>query len=389
MKRKLFLLFTLASALILGCSDDDKSTTKTTQNDPNEWAQYDNTYLFGSISEDAKAVLPVIPGKTLDNLGLMYPNDIVMNQTHAFIVDSGNNTIHRIALDTLDVEKNFVDLGQNVGPASAYADQDNLYIVCNMTSQVVKVDLKTQAKSVILSADKLISGYNVLKVDNAVIVSDSEYDLSNPSNTKGSLIVIKDDGSINSFDTETPNPTSIANIKVGEKQYIVSSNSGIVQYGSNGEMTAPDKSCIQLWALEELMGGDTPFVKTHCETNSSVGKISVSDTHLYVGDGVTPKVYSTDITKLPDFDIWTSAAFGNAKDLGMTIPLVVGSDLAVFNFNADTLTWVRGDKRINLKLSQTEASKKGPISAIYDANHKQILVLNSLSGSIDVLKIRN
>ena len=72
----------------------------------------------------------------------------------------------------------------------------------------------------------------------------------------------------------------------------------------------------------------------------------------------------------------------------MTIPLAAKDDLAVFNFNADTIEWVRGDKRLSLKLSQSEASKKGPLSAVFDAEHQQILVLNSASGSVDILKVQ-
>ena len=313
------------------------------------------------------------------------PNDIVMNETHAFVMDYGNNTIHRISLETLDVEKNFVDLGQNAGPASGFADEKNLYIVCNMIPQVVKVDLATKKQEVILDANYLKMGSTVVKAGNSIVVADSEYEYKK---TEGKLVVITEDGSIRTHKTATPNPTYLNAIQNDDKQYIVSANSGELEYDADYNMIPPEQSCIQLWDMDELVKEDAPTVKTHCETNAYVGKLSHSESKLYVGDGLVPKVYAADISKLSDFDTWSSMDLSNGGDLNMTIPLAVGEDLAVFNFNNDSLTWLRGDKRLTLKLSQSEASKKGPLSAIYDSKHKQILVLNTASGSVDVLSVK-
>ena len=406
MKIKFLAIIALASCCFMSCSDDDKSDNHSTEqtditkpDDPGKpddlspkpeerWSDINNTYLFGSLSDDVKAVLPVVPGTSIDNIGMLYANDIVMNSTHAFIVDSGNNTIHRVSLDSLEVEKNYIDLGQDIGPYTAYVDDKELYIVCNLTSQVVKVDLSTKQQTVVLNADHLVSGTAVTKVGNTVIVADSEYNFEDSAKTEGKLVVIKEDGSIIEHKTATPNPTFIQSVKLDGKDFIVSSNSGVIQYDENWQPKAPEQSCVQLWALDDLVKNEDPAVKTHCEQNSSVGRLFVSDSHLYVGDGVTPKVYMTGITQLADFDTWTNMTFGDAGSLGMTIPVTVEDDLAVFNFNQDSMTWVRGEHRLTLKLSPSEASKKGPISVVYDASHRRIYVLNSSSGSLDLLNVK-
>ncbi len=394
------MAFVLVSFCFTGCSDDDKSDNHSTEqtepakpDDPSKnpeiiWGDIDNSYLFGSFSDDAYASLPIVPGISIENIGMLYANDVVMNSTYAYVVDSGNNTIHRSSLETPRIEKNYIDLGQNAGPYTAYADDNELYIVCNVTPQVVKVDLSTNEQTVILNGDHLVSGTAVTKVGKTVIVADSEYNFEDFSKTEGKLVVITEDGSIIEHKTATPNPTYLQPIKLDGKDYIVSSNSGVIQYDAEGKATAPEQSCVQLWALDDLVKTEEPVVKTHCETNSSFGRLAVSDSHLYVGDGVTPKVYMTGINQLSDFDTWTNMTFGDADALGMTIPVPVDNDLAVFNFNQDSVTWVRGEYRLTLKLSQSDASKKGPLSAVYDALHRRIYVLNTSSGSLDLLRVQ-
>lgn len=75
-------------------------------------------------------------------------------------------------------------------------------------------------------------------------------------------------------------------------------------------------------------------------------------------------------------------------NLGLTTPVAVGSSLIVTDFNHDTVSWVRDGEILNLKLSPAEDAPKGPIDAVYDAARQQILVLNSTSGSIDVMRVK-
>ena len=115
----------LCGVALLGCDDSGE-----VQGD------IEGSYLFGNLSDDVRASLPIVGVKEIGGLG-SYPSDLSIAGEHAYIVDYSNNAIHRVDLERYVVDKNFIDLGQNAGPYSVYANGDNIWVTTQKIKQVL------------------------------------------------------------------------------------------------------------------------------------------------------------------------------------------------------------------------------------------------------------
>ncbi len=411
MSRQLIILLTLFALTVSACASDDDSTPNPSPspdkpvqtNDETNPNNNDNTEitdnpdetgnhtpdtpsttpinLFGKLTEEQKNALPLLPLKTLNNMGL-YPSDMALFGDYAYVVDSGNNTIHRIKLDDLSVEKNYVDLGLDASPYAAFADKDALYVAAQGKQAVYKYPHENPADFSIV-ASGLIAPTAVYTQNGSIYIADSEYDYATPSKTGGKVHVISDTQDAFYLTSTAQNPGFLDHCPMFN--WIFSVNSGVITFGQT--MIPPEKSCVDVWEIATLSSDrkNAPL-RTYCLENTSLGRTIKSNVVLYIGDALKPAIHSLDIKSINA----DAAEFKTIKlsddEIGMTTPVDLDNHLAVLEFNHDTLTWFENEKQTTYRLSSTKAASKGPIDAVYDSPRKQLLILNSTSGSVDVLK---
>ena len=370
-------LFVASALLISACSDDGESTHIQDVGDV-------DIHIFGPMTEELKAEMPLLPVKTIDELG-SWPSDITISSDYAFVV-AGNNVIHRIHLDTLEVERNYIDLGQNAAPYSAEADEEALYVALQGNGTVVKYPHSNPKDSTVVLKD-LVAPTAIYLRDGNIFVTDSEYDYSDPSKTGGKLYaILKDKGTV-VLDTTVQNPGFLEYCPMFN--LIMSVNSGIVTFNQETKVsTAPEKSCVDIWKIDNLStDGEHNPDWTFCRENTTLGRTYKSSGILYVGDGLKSSIHAVNILDIPE----NKAVFETIKlsdeAVGLTTPVDLGNQLAVLDFNNDRLYWFEGKKvKTSYRLSESKAAGRGPIDAVFDTERKQLLILNSNAGSVDVLK---
>lgn len=387
MKINKFILYLISAFLISSCTDDvDESTQGDVGTEQegfdNQEELLNDIYLFGDLSEAQKSVLPLVPVKTLDEMG-NWPSDITMSSKYAFVVDSGNNAIHRIELSTLEVERNYIDLGQNAAPYSAEADEEALYVALQGKNSVIKYPHSNPKESTVILSD-LQAPTAIYIRDGNIYVTDSEYNYEEPSKTGGKLYaILKDKGTV-VLDTTVQNPGFIEHCPMYD--LIMTVNSGIVSFSPDA--TPPSKSCVDMWKIDEISQDGVNKPKwTFCRENTSLGRTIKSSGIFYAGDGLKSAVHAINMLEVPEGKAEFKTIVLSDESIGMTTPVDLGNQLAVLDFNNDRLYWFDGMKvKSSYKLTESKTSSRGPIDAVYDSEHKHLLILNSTSGSVDVLK---
>ncbi|MBQ9394077.1 MAG: hypothetical protein IJU23_00965 [Proteobacteria bacterium] len=376
MRKYASLLFVASALLISACSDDGEDTHI---QDVGE----SDVYLFGSMTDALKAELPLVPVKTIDELG-EWPSDITISSDYAFVVSSGKNVIHRINLETLEVERNYIDLGQGAAPYSAEADEDALYVALQGNPSVIKYPHSNPKDSTVILKD-LVAPTAVYLRDGNIYATDSEYDYGDASKTGGKLYsILKDKAETVVVDTTVQNPGFLEYCPM--YNLIITVDSGVVTFGQ--ETKAPEKSCVDMWKIEDLStDGQIKPMYTFCKENVTLGRTFKSNGVLFVGDGLKPQVHAINMVDVPGGNAEFETIKLSDDATGLTTPVDVGNQLVVVDYNNDRLYWFDGKKvKTSYRLSASKSAQRGPIDAVYDAYRKQLLILNSASGSVDVLK---
>lgn len=362
-------------------ANPDDNTSNPTNPEDTDSSSGDVLNLFGKLTDEQKKTVPLTPLKTLNDMGL-YPSDMDLYGDYAYVVDSGNNTIHRIKLDDLSVEKNYVDLGLDASPYAAFADKDALYVAAQGKQAVYKYPHDNPGNFSVV-ASGLVAPTAVYTKNGSIYIADSEYDYANPTQTGGKVHVISDTQDAFTLTSTSQNPGFLDHCPMFN--WIFSVNSGVITFGQT--MLAPEKSCVDVWEIASLSGDkeNTP-IRTYCLENTSLGRTIKSNVVLYIGDALKPVIHALDIKSINAGTAEFKTITLSNDDTGMTTPVDVENHLAVLEFNHDTITWFEDEKQTTYRLSSSKAAAKGPIDAVYDATRKQLLILNSTSGSVDVLK---
>ena len=373
MKHQIIYIISLYILISPGCSEDkpNGSVRDTTPENP--------FYIFGSISDDDRNIMPLIPVKSIDDVGL-YPSDITLSGNEAYIVDSGNNAIHKLHLDNLALNKNAIIFDPDTGPYTAFATESDLYVACNVSPKVVDISLQNSVQNTLMTASEIKSPSDIWLYQTQVIVADSEYDFTDNSKTEGKIILRSANGTVTESKTATPNPVFIQMTRIQDQDYLLISNAGILKYSAEGYQP-PERSCLEIRSAQDL----SQSLIQHCIHHDSFGRISQSETDIYIGDGILPVIH-----QIAKSDLLNPAA--QMKDIvmsqetpGMTTPLVVDNALVAINYNQDQLVWIDDSDMYYFRLSSSDAAQKSPTDLVYDRQRKQILVLNG-AGSVDILK---
>lgn len=352
------------------CGGDDPDTPMT------------NINLFGDLDAETQAALPLKAVTSLTDIGL-WPSDLAIYGDYAYVVDSGNNAITRIHLTDFKVEKNYIDLGADASPYAVYADAEDIYVALQGKGTVARIS-SANPTDIATAASDLRAPTAILTAGDALCIADSEYDYASPQNTKGSIHVITSQGAF-TVPSSSPNPAFIDTISLNGTTYLLSINAGVIDFATQ---TPPAKSCIDIWQIPQNLASAQP-ANSVCVSNANLGRVTTLDQMLYVGDGMTPTLYKLPLGSLLTKDAqFTYMPILNAPK-GTTTPIAIGDHLAVIDFTSDSISWAAESAPQTYYLTTpAENPVKGPIDIVYDAARKQILILNSLSETIDVLAIK-
>lgn len=369
------LSIALALSMFSACQSEEQEDNNGTPSAP--------INLYGELDPDLKAALPLNAVTSLNDIGL-WPSDLAIFGDYAYVVDSGNNAITRIGLNDLKVEKNYVDFGENASPYAIYANSEAIYVALQGNGTIARV-AHDNPSEITTIANGLIAPTAVCANQGDTYIADSEYDYANPQNTKGSIHLKTTQGEA-TLPSTSPNPAFIETISLNGKPYLLSINAGVIDFITQ---TPPPKSCIDLWPLSDISTLAQPE-NSVCATNASLGRITVLNDTLYTGDAMTPTLYAVPTSKLlePDATFDTQMLLDTPK--GTLTPIAIDNKaLAVIDFTSDTITWLKDNRPLRFYLTApAENPVKGPIDIVYDSPRNQILILNSLSETIDVLKVK-
>lgn len=371
----------LCGVALLGCDDSGE-----VQGD------IEGAYLFGNLSDDVWASLPIVGVKEIGGLG-SYPSDLSIAGEHAYIVDYSNNAIHRVDLERYVVDKNFIDLGQNAGPYSVYANGDNIWVTTQKIKQVLRFDREGKQKSLVLSEEHIVAPTDVVFYDGYTIVADSEYDYTDSSKTGGSILSISSDGGLVERKTSAQNPVFVRVVEYGDDAYIVVVDAGVISYGADFSVEKlPERSCLDVWKLSDFVKKDEEYSpKSVCVENASLGGMAWSKEMFYVGDAMQPQYHAIAMSELFDMaskdqNLKTIALSGGDYTT-LIKPIVVEEALFLFDSAKNAVRWKKGNASHVFALAP-EGDVKMPIDAEYNSTNKKMVVLNSASASVDVFDVK-
>lgn len=384
MKRQWCAIFTGLLCFVSACSDD-----------ANEEGSLDGVMLFDSaLSTEQIAALPVMGEAQVGDLG-SYPSDLGMSGAHLYVVDYSNNAIHRVDADTLKVEKNYLDLGQNAAPYSVYADNSAVYVALQgseRTERVIRVSHEDQSQSVVLTSSECQAPTDVVTVDGYTIVADSEYDYADATKTGGALLVVTPDQKKLSHQTHAQNPVFLQVIDSDSQPLVLAVEAGVTQYDASFNPILPEKTCLEVWKLSDLAQSNEASSRVFCIAHEVLGRMTVTDTHVFFGNAARALVHSmalSDVRNAPSSDeLIQTVRLDENTDVTTTTPLWVNGVVSVLEFRSNRLIWGLDGEAQTFYLTKSEVAPKNPIDAVYDAERRRMYVLNSTSGSIDVLKIQ-
>lgn len=376
MKKLGFALGICMILVVSGCAENDENN--------NTVQELNGTYLFGNIPDEVKAKLPMEAVKSIPDIGL-YPSDIEIYGDYAYVVDSGNNAIHRIHLESLNVDKAYIDLGQNAGPFAVHVNDKAVYVSCQgSVSAVYRFDLNDNlSQTTVLEQTTLIAPTDIVTYgDDKFVVLDSEYDYANMT-AAGSVYGLDNTGNVYSLKTVAQDPVFADILNINGQELVAWVTAGVVTWGT--ETIPPEKSCLEFFDPAD----SSHTLQSVCMKNLSLGRMAVTDTSVCVGNALLSQIHCIAKGSLKTASQFEETIAIHENDLGLTTPVSVGDNrLAVTDFNHDTISWIEEGNVLHLRLSPSEDAPKGPIDAVYDAERQQILVLHSTAGSVDVLRVK-
>ena len=396
------LLFISLLAAMLGlfavsCSDDDNAGSKDDDN-------------AGSKDDDASSKkISISTVKTLTNMGTS-PNQLLVDGDYAYTVASSDNVIMRLDLNDFTLNEKYIDLGENANPYAMTKDGEDIYIVNSMANTLVKVNTSDPASitTLLTVSDGLNMPMDVLVKDGTVYVANADYDESyQPHGRIAWLAADGTKGVLEGF--ETKNLTSLYTQSDSSNLFVVSS--GSFQYDENYTITSTLDSGILIASLPMSLDATTYLLK-----NEDVGKLAFTrdGNQIFVGSSYSKTLHvltrsGDDAT--PKYSA-NSLSFG--KDTGMLMPKTLDdTHVALIDFNSDSLyiidmndddikAWATSTELVSqdmadkaraaiektkFRFSESSFDRRGPISMSWDPKRNQLLVLHSLSETIDVLKI--
>lgn len=375
-----FLAFAGVSG-VAGCDDADEASS-------------DPIYLFDASADYSQ--YPLAGAKEIKGFGA-YPNDIAVAGNFGYIVDYSNNAVHRIDLTSGETEFAFIDLGQNAGPYSVYADDGRIFVTVQGANAVWQYDADGRKQSVIDAKtlkQTLVAPTDIAVYGDYAYIADSGYNYADPAQTKGTIFSLMSDGSVESESGNAINPAFLRIIEIGDEAYTLVSDAGVILYNSDYTIKSmPERACAWMSKIG-AQGKRTGNERGHaCAKNTSIGSLSWDKDTLYVGDATKPQYHTVALSdlingKASDDNLKLKAHRLSDEDYTTTIkPLVVGNALAVLDSAKDTLHWIEDGKETVFALSQGDV-RKMPIDAEYDAKNNQIVILNSASGTVDFVKVK-
>lgn len=371
------VLFTvlLAACGFSACSDDNSSSDNDSTQEP--------VWIFDDFSDAQKDSLPVIPVKSINDMG-QWASDIHLFGDYAYVVDSGNNAIHRIHLADLSVDKNYVDLGQNASPYAAYADEKSLYVAVQGKQSVIAYPHDNLASPQVIK-DNLVAPTAIYSHNDMLLIADSEYDYNDATKTGGKIYVQSDKTGLIQLISSSQNPGFLDYCPTNE--WIFSINSGVISFYP--ETTPPEKSCLDVWDAKNLSAEtENKPIYSFCVDHASLGRTTKHQNTLYVGDALKPIVHVMVVEDMKKTGTAFTELVLSEESSGLTVPVDMGSMLGIIEYNHDMLYLTDGTEIKSYRLSKSDVSAKGPIDAVYDSARKQLLILNSNAGSVDVLKLQ-
>ncbi len=366
---------------ISGCDDADD-------------AKIDPIYLFDASADYSQ--YPIAGAKEIKGFGA-YPNDIAIAGNYGYVVDYSNNAIHRIDLTSGETEFAFIDLGQNAGPYSVYADAGIIYVTVQGANAIWQYDADGRKQSVIDGVtlkQTLIAPTDIAAYGDYAYIADSGYNYADPARTKGTIFSLMPDGSVESESGNAINPAFLRILEIGDEAYTLVSDAGVILYNSDYAIQSmPERTCVwmsKIGAQGKRLGNERGHA---CAKNTSIGSLAWDKDTLYVGDATNPQYHTVALSDLingkPSDDNLKlkTHRFSDEAYTTAVKPLVVGNALAVLDSAKDTLRWIEDGKETIFALSRGEV-RKMPIDAEYDAKNNQIVILNSASGTVDIVKVR-
>ena len=354
--------------------------------------ELEGAYLFGSLSEEVRAALPIIGVKEISGFGA-YPGDMSFDGSYAYIVDYSNNCIHRMESSKYAVDENFIDLGQNAGPYSVYADANGVWTTLQGVVQVLRFDRQGKQKTLVLSNEHIKAPTDLVYYKGYTIIADSEYDYSDSSKTAGSIIAVSEEGKLVRRKTSAQNPTFVRVLEYGGEAYIVALDAGVATYAADFSVDKlPEKSCLDVWKFSDFVHTDEDHSpKSVCVENASLGAMTWTGEEFYVGNAMQPRYHAIAMSEL--FDMTAQKSELTTHELSSpdytTIirPIAVDGALFLFDSAKNTVIWKKGSASHSFALTD-EDTVKMPIDVEYDSKNRRLFVLNSASGSVDVFDVR-
>ena len=386
MSSKIFLraLLAMLAMAVSACSDDEGASPNAS-----DLRDLDGTCLFDDFG-DSEVQPPLSPLITVEDVGL-YASDFTWHADSAYVVDYSRNAVHRIDLNRHALSKNYIDLGQDAGPYSVYADDEAVYVTCQGIVQVVKVTHAGGQKTTVLDGSRVKAPVDVVTHEGTTFVADSEYDYADASRTGGMIYAVTAEGDVISHKTTSPNPAFLHIVGGGSESFLVSVNAGVVSFSATSDPTPPDKSCIDVWNIRDFIEQAEVSPRTFCVTGASLGRPALVGEELVLGDALQPSLYAISLDDLKSASssdaVLRKIPVAASRNTVMT-PVSVQGNLAAVDYNGQAFVWFEDGTPISFLLTKSEAAPMGPIDVLYDDVRKQVLILKSAAGSVSIFEVR-
>jgi DNA-binding beta-propeller fold protein YncE len=179
-----------------------------------------NVFIINSL-DDTLSSLNIASGEVRNNLaklgnspsGKNYPNDLVIKDSTAYVVNSGDNSIQAINLDTMLTEY-FISLGAGSNPyAMAFSGNNKIYVTNLISNNIASIDLNNkEIKKNISLPENMSSPEGIVALNDKAYVAITNYDFSLGAYNSGAVVVIdtKADTIIKTINLSGLNPQNLA-----------------------------------------------------------------------------------------------------------------------------------------------------------------------------------
>ncbi len=248
-----------------------------------------NVFIINSL-DDTLSSLNIASGETRNNLaklgnspsGKNYPNDLVIKDSTAYVVNSGDNSIQAIDLDTMLTEY-FISLGAGSNPyAMAFNNNDKIYVTNLLSNNIASIDLNNkEVKKTITLSENISSPEGIVVLNDKAYVAITNYDFSSGTYKQGVVVVI---------DTKTDTITKTINLSgLNPQNLVISHDTDEIFVVCTGDyFNEPGKI--------EVLDATTDTITKTIDIGGMPGSISLSSNkNAYVAD-LSGNLWAFDIT---------------------------------------------------------------------------------------------